>query len=147
MSGDHAAHQQNNSEDTRPRNGDLSGVALEHPQSHDHGDGDGHADSEDAPGAIRERIHDHDAEPGERDQKNEEHRDHRHQSGKRTDLGAGNIRQRTAAMTYRSYQHGEVLHTTRKHAPTRIQRKPGANPNCAASVGPTSGPAPAMAAK
>jgi len=32
-------------------------------------------------------------------------------------------------------------------APKRIQMKPGAKPNCAARVGPTSGPAPAMAAK
>ena len=32
-------------------------------------------------------------------------------------------------------------------APTTSQIKPGANPNCAVRVGPTSGPAPAMAAK
>ena len=32
-------------------------------------------------------------------------------------------------------------------APNTIQKKPGANPNWAARVGPTSGPAPAMAAK
>ena len=32
-------------------------------------------------------------------------------------------------------------------APIRIQIRPGAKPNWAASVGPTSGPAPAMAAK
>ena len=32
-------------------------------------------------------------------------------------------------------------------APVTSQISPGANPNCAASVGPTSGPAPAMAAK
>ena len=32
-------------------------------------------------------------------------------------------------------------------APINSHRKPGANPNWAASVGPTSGPAPAMAAK
>jgi hypothetical protein len=31
--------------------------------------------------------------------------------------------------------------------PTMIQSAPGRNPNCAASVGPTSGPGPAMAAK
>ena len=31
--------------------------------------------------------------------------------------------------------------------PTRIQRAPGRKPNWAASVGPTSGPGPAMAAK
>ena len=31
--------------------------------------------------------------------------------------------------------------------PTTIQRMPGRKPNCAASVGPTSGPGPAMAAK
>jgi hypothetical protein len=32
-------------------------------------------------------------------------------------------------------------------APIKIHKNPGANPNCAASVGPTSGPAPAIAAK
>src|ERR1700676_5357329 len=32
-------------------------------------------------------------------------------------------------------------------APIKIQTKPGAKPNCAANVGPTRGPAPAMAAK
>ena len=32
-------------------------------------------------------------------------------------------------------------------APTASQIKPGAKPNCAARVGPTSGPAPAIAAK
>ncbi len=32
-------------------------------------------------------------------------------------------------------------------APNTIQKNPGANPNWAARVGPTSGPAPAMAAK
>ncbi len=31
--------------------------------------------------------------------------------------------------------------------PTMIQSAPGRNPNCAASVGPTSGPGPAIAAK
>ncbi len=31
--------------------------------------------------------------------------------------------------------------------PTRIQSAPGRKPNCAASVGPTSGPGPAIAAK
>ena len=31
--------------------------------------------------------------------------------------------------------------------PTMIQRVPGRKPNCAASTGPTSGPAPAIAAK
>jgi hypothetical protein len=31
--------------------------------------------------------------------------------------------------------------------PTMIQSAPGSHPNCAASVGPTSGPGPAMAAK
>ena len=32
-------------------------------------------------------------------------------------------------------------------APTTSHRNPGRNPNCAASTGPNSGPAPAMAAK
>ena len=32
-------------------------------------------------------------------------------------------------------------------APTMIHSVPGRYPNCAASVGPTSGPGPAMAAK
>src|SRR5258708_5605178 len=32
-------------------------------------------------------------------------------------------------------------------APINIQRNPGANPNCAASVGPTSGPTPAISAQ
>ncbi len=32
-------------------------------------------------------------------------------------------------------------------APATSHTSPGANPNCAASVGPTSGPAPAIAAK
>ena len=32
-------------------------------------------------------------------------------------------------------------------APRTIQRKPGRNPNCAASVGPISGPGPAIQAK
>src|ERR1700732_519849 len=32
-------------------------------------------------------------------------------------------------------------------APIKIQIKPGAKPNCAANVGPTKGPAPAIAAK
>jgi len=32
-------------------------------------------------------------------------------------------------------------------APINSHRNPGAKPNCAASVGPTRGPAPAMAAK
>ena len=98
-------------------------MALKHPQSHDHGDGDRHADSENAPRAIRERIHHHDAKACQRDQKNKEHRDHRHQPGKRTDFGAGNIRQRSTAMTHRSYQHGEVLHTTRKHAANQNPKK------------------------
>ncbi len=34
-----------------------------------------------------------------------------------------------------------------KADPIRIQRKPGRYPNCAASMGPMSGPAPAIAAK
>ena len=35
----------------------------------------------------------------------------------------------------------------KKITPTRIHSVPGRKPNCAASVGPTSGPGPAMAAK
>ena len=34
-----------------------------------------------------------------------------------------------------------------RHAPMSSHRKPGRKPNCAASTGPMSGPAPAMAAK
>ena len=34
-----------------------------------------------------------------------------------------------------------------RQQPATSQMNPGANPNCAASVGPTSGPAPVMAAK
>ena len=34
-----------------------------------------------------------------------------------------------------------------RHTPATSQMKPGAQPNCAASIGPTSGPAPVMAAK
>ena len=33
------------------------------------------------------------------------------------------------------------------HTPKRIHKKPGAKPNCVASTGPMSGPAPEMAAK
>ena len=34
-----------------------------------------------------------------------------------------------------------------RHAPMTIQTKPGKNPHCAASTGPTNGPGPAIAAK
>ena len=34
-----------------------------------------------------------------------------------------------------------------RHTPATSQMKPGAQPNCAASIGPTSGPAPVIAAK
>ncbi len=93
VSGDYAADQKHHAKDTGAGDRNLSGMALEHPQPHDDGDGNGHADGENAPGAIGKRIDHHDTEAGERGQKNKEHGDHRHQTGKGTDFGAGNIRQ------------------------------------------------------
>ena len=46
-----------------------------------------------------------------------------------------------ATITVKSCTHPQIT------APIRIHKNPGANPNCAASVGPISGPAPAIAAK
>ncbi len=71
----------------------------------------------------------------------------RHQAGEGADLGAGDLGQRAALVAHGGHQHGEVLHAPGQHRAESSQRKPGAKPNCAASVGPTSGPAPAMAAK
>jgi len=92
VSGNHAADQKEDAKDTGAGDRNLSGMAFEHPQAHDDGDGDGHADGEDPPRAIRKRIDHYDTEAGERDQKNKEHGDHRHQAAKGTDFGAGNIR-------------------------------------------------------
>ena len=46
-----------------------------------------------------------------------------------------------ATSTVKSCTHPAIT------APISNHRNPGANPNCAASVGPTNGPAPAIAAK
>ena len=43
------------------------------------------------------------------------HGDHRHQPGKRTDLGARNIGQRASAVAHGGHQHGEVLHAPGQH--------------------------------
>ena len=112
---DYAADQENDAKNAGTGDRNFSSMALEHPQAHDDRDGDGHADGEDSPRAIRKRVNDDNAETGERDQENEKYGDHRHQSGKRADFGAGNIRQGAAAVTYRSHQHGEVLYASREH--------------------------------
>ena len=90
--GDHAADQKDDAKNAGAGDGYLPGMAFEHPPSHDDGNGDGHADGEDAPGTIRQRVDHYDAEAGERDQQNKEDGDHRHQAGEGTDLSAGNIR-------------------------------------------------------
>ena len=127
-SGNHAADQKDDTEDAWASDRYLPGMAFEHPPSHDDGDGNRHADGEDAPRAIRKRVDHYNAEAGERHQKNKEHGDHRHQTGEGTDFGAGNIGDRAAAMTHRSHKHGKILHAASQNGadqqPKEARRKP-----------------------
>ena len=115
VSGDHAGDQQNHAEDAGAGDRDFSGVALEHPQAHDERDRDGHADGEHAPRTVRQRVDHHDAQSGQRHQQDEQHGDHRDQSGERADLGARDIGQRAAFVADGGDQHREVLHASGQH--------------------------------
>src|SRR5579863_1073363 len=140
MTGDYGTEQEDDTENTRSSDGDLSGVALEHPQSHDDRDRDGHPDSENSPRAIRKRIHHDDAETSERDQKNKEHRDHGDEACERTDFGAGNLSQRAAAVAHRSHQHGKVLHTSGQHGTDQNPKKAGGKSELRGQSGPDQRP-------
>src|SRR5208337_2087825 len=70
MPGDYGGEQKHNAKNAGACDRNLSGMTLEHPQSHDDRDGDGHPNGEDSPRTIRKRIDHHNAETGEGDQKN-----------------------------------------------------------------------------
>jgi hypothetical protein len=115
MTRNDAANQKHDAKNAGPGDRNCPSMALEHPPSHDDGDGNGHADGEHSPGAIGECVDHDNSEAGQRDQKNKEHSNHRHQTGEGTDLGAGHVRERAPAMAHRSDEHGEVLHTAGQH--------------------------------
>ncbi len=112
MACDHAADQHDNPKDAGASNRDFPRVAFEHPEPHDECDGNRHPDGEHSPRAVRQSIDDHDSESCQRDQENEQDRDHCDQSRERADLGARNVRQRTSTMAHRRDQHHKVLYTT-----------------------------------
>ena len=58
-------------------------------------------------------------------QKNEEDRDHGHEAGERTDLGAGDVGERAATVTDGGDQHGEVLHASGQHGADEEPEKAG----------------------
>ena len=127
---------------------DLALAPLEHVEAHEDRERDRHADREHAPRALGQRVDDDEAEAGERDDEDEEDRDGGGDAGDRTDLGARDLGQRPAAAPGRRPQRDHVVDGAGEaRQPASSQMKPGAQPNCAASTGPISGPAPVMAAK
>jgi hypothetical protein len=67
--------------------------------------------------------------------------------GDRSDLLLRHLSERLAVPPHGGAEDDAVLHRAAQHDADTIQSAPGRKPNCAASVGPTSGPGPAMAAK
>jgi hypothetical protein len=147
VAADHGRDQQDHAENTGTGDADPAAAPPEHPHPHDQSDGNGGADGEHAPGAVGQRVDHHDAQAGQRYQQNEQHRDHGHQAGERADLGARDIGQRAAAMAHRRHQHGEILHAPGQHRPHQQPQKSGREAELRGQRGPTSGPAPAIAAK
>src|SRR6266436_7914053 len=114
---DHTRNQQDYAEDARTGNRDLPRMAFKHPQSHDDGDGDRHADREYSPRAVRQGVHHDDSQTGKRYQENEQHGDHRDQTGEWTNLSPRNIGQGAASEPGRGHQNREVLNASRQHSP------------------------------
>ena len=87
------------------------------------------------------------AEAGERDDDDEEDRDRRDDAGERADLLARDLGERRAVAPRRRPQDDEVVDRAARHDADDEPEEPGQKPNCAASTGPMSGPAPVIAAK
>src|SRR5712692_12016228 len=96
-------------------NFDLSGSALEHIEAHEDGDGDGHADGEDAPRAVREGVDDHDAKARERDQEDQENREHGDQTREGTYFSARNVGKGTPLMAHGSDERDQIVYATGQH--------------------------------
>ena len=139
--------QQPNHPDGR-RLGDPALAEPVHVEAHEQRQGNRRADGERAPGALVEGVDDGQPEAGEGDDDDEEDGDGRGGARHRSDLLPGDLRQRAAAAPGRGPEHDEVVDRARPgRRPQTSQIRPGAQPNCAASTGPISGPAPVIAAK
>src|SRR4030095_11715317 len=135
---DDGAEQQHHADDRRLAN--MSLAEDEHVEAHKHADGDRHADAECAPRTFSERVDDGDAEAGKGHDEDEQNGKGTDRSGQWADLGARDGGEGLAAAA-------GTCPAPHRWQPATSQGSPGANPNCAASTGPTSGPAPAIAAK
>ena len=122
---DHAGDQQRNSKNAWSQDRDFSRLALEHPEAHDHGDRDRHANREHPPRAVRKRVDDNNAQARQGDDKNKEDCNHRDQAGKGTDFSSRNVGQRAATMAHRSDQHGEILHAARENGADQYPKEAG----------------------
>ena len=125
LAADNGAKQQNHSHNAGPDNPDLTGRALEHVNAHQDGDRDGHPDGENSPRAVRQSIDDNDAKSGQRDQQNEEQRDHGDQAGVRADFGACDVSQRASLVPHRCHQHGEVVNAAAENGAKQDPDKSG----------------------
>jgi hypothetical protein len=108
---------------------------------------DRHTDRERAPRALSQRVDDGDAESGQCHDEDEKNGKGTNSSRQWSDLGACDVCQRLAAASGRRPEAHRIVNRAAQRAPRHEPERPGANPNCAASTGPTSGPAPAIAAK
>ena len=94
-----------------------------------------------------ERVDDREPEAGQGDDDDEEDRDGGGGARDRADLLAGDLRERRPPRRVEAQRMMKSWTAPARQTPQTSQMSPGAQPNCAASTGPISGPAPVIAAK